>query len=266
MTKEFDKLKGDLNDETYKGFTIKFFKPYNNVVIGLTKKGDFYYETSDENKTFVLNRIKDAIDKLNKKPEITNPDGLESFWVKGSDKVISIRYDTDPQSPREWSNGSLLTLHHNRYDLPNELGLNSNNFDGWEDMKKSIKENNNVLMIRQISIYDHSGISLNVGNPTDRWDSGIVGFAVITKESWNEIMGNTPFSTSKGQKMIEQEIKDYNAYLNNEVYGFEIRKVDNFNVEDSVWGFFDSGFKSRSEFIEYILGEAGYKKSEVEEI
>lgn len=261
-----------LKQEKYKNYKIDFRKEFNGLVTVSRVMPDIlnqvhYLGVGFSSKDQTFDWIKDQIDSLTKKPDITNPDGLANYWVKGTNKIIRIRYDQDgAESPREWSNGTKFTLHHNRYNLPEELGIKSSQFNGWSEMKSYITKEFKPLMIRQVSMYDHSGLSFNVGSPTDRWDSGIVGFIVITPESWKEVMGDTPFTKKKGEDMINNELKTYDAWQRGDVYGFEVINGTNEDVEDSVWGFINSGFKSSSEFEEYLISEAGYKMSQVEEM
>ena len=265
-------MENNLNSEKYKGYTIDFRKEFNGMVTVSRVMPDIlnqvhYLGVGLPTKEETFNWIKDQIDSLTKQPDISNPDGLENFWVKGTNKVIRIRYSPDSgENPREWSNGTMFSLHHKRYNLPEELGIKSSEFGSWKEMKSYITKEFKPKMIRQVSMYDHSGVSLSLGSPTDRWDSGIVGFIVITKDSWKEVMGDTPFSQRKGEEMIKNELETYDAWQKGEVYGWEIINGTNENVEDSMGGFIYSGFKSSSEFNEYLVSEAGYSMKQVKEL
>lgn len=118
----------------------------------------------------------------------------------------------DPWDPRDNDNGTKLCLFHRRYDFPNELDAEP------ETPDKEQLEAWGVLGIWTVYAYEHGAITVrlgNGGNPyTCPWDSGALGFIAITKESWELVQGNTPYTDELGEAMAEAEIDEYDAYLN----------------------------------------------------
>lgn len=189
---------------------------------------------------------------------------METINYKGYD--INILPDHMPESPREWYNLSTLVLFHNRYSLPNELNIDPNDFEGWEEMEAFIKREYNPAIIRRVSMYDHSGISLSMSAPTCPWDSGYVGFILITKEDIREHYNIKRITSKYIEKVYERmkgELETYNDYLNGSVYGYSIQ-ADGF--EDALFGFYgydheESGLldNARNE-IDHHLKEKAYKR------
>lgn len=159
-------------------------------------------------------------------------------------------------SPREWDNLSHIWCWHRRYDLgdkdkdkPNEA-----NFSSWQELEDEIRRIKDVVWMRRIRMYDHSGIALSLGTSypfNDAWDSGWVGYIFLTRE---DILKNYGCKRI-GKKVLERAIKcaeaefdEYDAYVRGEVYGYRVVVDDGSEDDgteiDSCWGYFgDAGRK-----------------------
>lgn len=95
------------------------------------------------------------------------------------------------------------------------------------------------LVMLPVSIYDHSGVSIWLGSPTCKWDSGQVGFMYLTKKDALRELGNCTEENWKERAMecMEAEMKVYNCYISGDVYGFVIEDEDE-NEIDSCWGYY----------------------------
>lgn len=110
-------------------------------------------------------------------------------------------------------------------------------------VEQSKKEGLDPYVIRELFLYDHSGLSISTGPFSCYWDSGPLGFAIVTKEKaayeWGIKLDNPEF-VQKVNERIDAEVKDYNSYLMGECYGYVIRE-DGDEIEgeqlDSCWGF-----------------------------
>lgn len=100
------------------------------------------------------------------------------------------------------------------------------------------------LVISTISMLDHSGVSVWIGNPSDPWDSGIIGFIYQTKKDTIEQNGATEENWKEvAWENMEAEMSIYANYLEGECYGFVVEDKDGGQV-DSCWGYIgDSGIK-----------------------
>lgn len=109
------------------------------------------------------------------------------------------------------------------------------------------------IEILPLSIYDHSGITMYVGSPCDRWDSSYVGWAFMTKEDClknhveiikdekgNPVMeehqhenGKSTFSVktrplteetwrARADEIIRAEVETYDQYLQDDAWGYYI--------------------------------------------
>ena len=88
-------------------------------------------------------------------------------------------------------------------------------------------------------MYDHSGITISSSPFSCSWDSGQIGFALITKKQALEAcMVKTITKKTKkwAKKYLDASIKEYDSYLQGESYGYIIEDEDD-NELESYWGF-----------------------------
>lgn len=175
---------------------------------------------------------------------------METKFKLGNKELV-ITHDSQPENPRVWDNLTQILLFGkhkswgDNHDI--KLGEYSSRQDfidgGAEDIKRHFRRNGQtVLFIRAIHVYEHSGtaISLNYeGQFTCRFDSGTIGFIVITKEDLREnfyIKRITEKYKDKAWKILLGEFKTFSQFISGEVYQFELK--NGIEVVDSVCGFF----------------------------
>jgi hypothetical protein len=164
--------------------------------------------------------------------------------VVNDNYILRLYYDDSPSDPREDSNLTKMVCFHNRYSLGDDHDLNTDDFDGWDEMEKYLTGTEDPIVIKSLYLYDHGGITIGTRPFGDRWDSGQVGFVYIRKEDVRN-----EFSIKRcGQRITERcdvllqgEVETYDKYLRGEVYGYKVFKVtDGIEEEtDSCWGFYD---------------------------
>lgn len=198
--------------------------------------------------------------------------------VDGKEYLLTVEQDDCAESPREWDNLCTMICWHRHYSLGDKhdyddvdeflerlcyevlhkdddeiYGLNS------QDKLKMLKESN-LILIKPINMYDHSGITVSTSNGypyNDRWDAGCIGFIYVRKKTILEECGYATEENWKdtAEDFIEAEMKTYDQYLRGEVYGFKLTKIitqqdkcphcgevireyDEEVEEDSCWGFY----------------------------
>lgn len=153
---------------------------------------------------------------------------------------LMIGYDSCVDSPREWDNlGQICVSNRCKY-ADDESGLA--NTLTWHDLDKDIETlERKGYIVLPLSVYDHSGVTMYVGTPCDRWDSGRIGFYIASKENICKIYGVKRISKKlleKVESIMESEIKIYNAYLNGQVFRFIL--LHNNEEVDSCGGFYEA--------------------------
>jgi hypothetical protein len=94
-------------------------------------------------------------------------------------------------------------------------------------------EGEKVLAIYPVVKYEHSGVVYRLGTAKG-FDYSNDGFYIITEKSQKE----TGVDRKDFEKVIQEEIKIYNKYVNGEVYRFELYDEQGEQI-DSCGGFYD---------------------------
>jgi hypothetical protein len=178
-----------------------------------------------------------------------------TLLIKKTAKGFEARYltpDNDPIDPREDENLGNMICFHKRYTLGDKTDLNSDMFDGWQEMYDYLIKEKKAIIILPLYLYDHSGISMKVGSfqgllPQGHaeFDSGQVGFIYVTKEDLKRI----GILKSRAEKSLQSEVEVYNDYIQGNVYCI-VKETYNHNKEqvdyDVCGGYFgyDEALKS----------------------
>lgn len=167
---------------------------------------------------------------------------------------LTIAHDDFPDNPRYWDNVWKLICWHRRYELgdkhdfkdPRDFLVDmARQFTNLSEEEIEDKTNSELLdtlsksdkvLIRPIYMYDHSGLSFstNIDYPfNDPWDSGQLGWAYTTKLD--------EYSKDELERILEQELRVYEQYVNGQCYCFILEKhlqYDQWDVIESVGGFY----------------------------
>lgn len=181
----------------------------------------------------------------------------ESFEHRGL--TIEIHYDPEPLNPRrEYEHETTMALFHRNYDLGDENhGIDSEDFDGWEEMSLHIEKKLKAVVILPVYLIDHSGLAVRSGpffEDPGGWDSGVVGFIFQTakgiREQWmlprNKKLTDEQIAAALNG--LEIEIGEYNDYLSGNCYGYVIEDADGDHLE-SCWGFLGDDTYCKAEAI-----------------
>ncbi len=147
------------------------------------------------------------------------------------DNNISILYDNDPISPREWDNICIIHIGHRSYSFGDK---SYNDYESIEEARKEARNNGDIVL--PLYMYDHSGITISLTPFSCRWDSGQVGFVQIPREKMLKEFNKKIFTKKLKEKALEiakREVETLDSYICGNVYGFVINEY-----EDSCWGYY----------------------------
>lgn len=123
---------------------------------------------------------------------------------------ISIDQSDYSESPLDWSTaserGATFVLSHNRYDLPNELDVDFDEYSNWGELaKENVPEGQPVYKF--VRWYEHSGIAVSLSDSPNvgGWDSGCVG--VVYGES---------------EEVLESVFSEWKQYTEGDVWSYLI--------------------------------------------
>jgi hypothetical protein len=175
-------------------------------------------------------------------------EALKSYTNEKTGETLNIYPDEMGQSPREWDNLCKMVFFGNHRHLGDKHNVQlDETFTSREDFMERgaelVTKQLDAAVCIPIHLYSHSGtsISTSYSYPYNcRWDSGTIGFAVVTKEAIrNEysVKRVTKKLIEKATSVAEAEVETLNQYISGEVYGFEVIDKDGKQI-DSCWGFF----------------------------
>lgn len=183
-----------------------------------------------------------------------------------------LHYDTDPQNPRNDCNLGELYLKGGRNSRTvNETSLNDYvrywdketrtwNEDQIEDLSRDEFEKyldkEGYLWLR-VYKYEHGGVAYNTTGFSCKWDSGQVGYIIVSKKTVRKEYGIKRITQKWNDKILDYlkgEIEMYSDWANGDVYGYRISKLsednpiqdaqstnllyEDFAEIESCWGFF----------------------------
>lgn len=149
--------------------------------------------------------------------------------------TLKIFIDYDPENPRNYDNVSTFYCFHRSYNLGDQHDIDHNDYNSFKEM---VEENFNLDdIVLPLFLYDHSGITISTRSFSCVWDSGQIGFAVITKEQIIKEFGEYNGRTKQSARLaIEREVEIYDRYLRGDVYRYETS--DGRKIIDEVGGYY----------------------------
>jgi len=180
-------------------------------------------------------------------------------------ELLKIYRDENPESPRTRCNIGVMVCWHRMYDLGDKHG-----FRTPDDFREWVKKNKHPVVI-PLYLYDHSGISISVNDnyPFNyRWDSMQVGYIYATRDAIIKEYGKCgKEEIVKAMGHLMGEVETYNQYLEGDIYGFELCKIEvcktchavSEEIIDSCWDFYGDDPLTNG-MLEHLVNEKEWKK------
>lgn len=146
---------------------------------------------------------------------------------------VEILHDPDTESPRNWECVGIMHCAHKRYNLGDPGAETPFVDDDWH----TAVVRDDVLVWRPIYLYDHSGITISHTPFECRWDSGLLGWHYVRKETAHKEWPNTTGDEliAKAEHMLECELKVYDAFIRGDCWGYRVLDADG-EETDACWG------------------------------
>lgn len=160
-----------------------------------------------------------------------------------------------------WENGSGWTMLVNKYGNGSTKDYEKCDEIVESIIQKSIKKN---YIILSLYLYEHSGITMRTTPFSDPWDSGQVGYIYASIEKIKKEYDWKLLSKKRRQKIIdllEAEVKEYDAYLCEEIYCYDISNDEEDHIH-SCCGFYGDSYDY---MIEDAKGQIDYYVEKKEE-
>ena len=162
---------------------------------------------------------------------------------------LVLSYDTWAESPREWDNLTKMLFFGKHKHLGDKHTINADDYNGWNELEQAIRKEYDVVMIKKVYAYIHSGMTISTQSFSCPWDSGVLGFVIITKAdlrkeyNWKVLTQKRINEVSNRlDNIIDGEVKILDYYISGEVYQYSVETNDG-EIEDSCAGFYGNDFK-----------------------
>lgn len=155
---------------------------------------------------------------------IINKTTISVKYIDTTGYIVTMSIDYDPINEREHDNNlTTMICGHKKYNIGDKT-FNADDYSGWDDLKHHLIDAEGALYIQPLSLYDHSGISLSLGNKRD-FNSGVVGFIYTTYEMIEEygLDINSSDIVKQVYDIMQDEIARYNCYIQGEIYDINIK-------------------------------------------
>jgi hypothetical protein len=230
--------------------------------LGSNRIVDYVYRTCDINqvKICLLKNILYICNQLKPKQ------AMETYKLSNG-RTLRMVQDDSVDSPRDWDNLSRMIFFGKYGYLGDKHSFDFDcEFDSRDEFiekgSEIVKKEFNCVIVKPVHCYLHSGLGISTSYEYPyncRWDSGTIGFAIVTKEDIRKEYNVKRIGQKHidlADKVLEGEVKTLNQYVSGEVYGFVIEDSDG-TVEDSCYGFYGSDIKTNG-----ILGYLSVEDNE----
>lgn len=188
-------------------------------------------------------------------------DPTQSLECKIGEKQyrFEVLVDPDPQSPRENENLGTILYNHRRYVLGDDLIK----FSSFEEYLESANLSVEEVVSLPVYLLDHSGLTLSTTDFQDQWDSGCVGVIFTTFDKIKKEYGVEEVDPDLMERVgliLDNEVAEFNTYLNKEIYGFRLcekNSTGEWAEVESGWNFYGSDVNENGmlEFLEPEIAE-----------
>lgn len=146
--------------------------------------------------------------------------------MKNNNVYLKIWLDSGDCNPRKYNdNLTIMYCFSRKYNLGDKHNYKEEDFENWEDFKKQLMKDQDILIIKPVYLYDHGCITIKTTPFSCRWDSSQVGYIFITKDSLKSAYVNVKLTDEELNNLIESDIREYDHYIRGEVYGYSIIKT-----------------------------------------
>ena len=183
---------------------------------------------------------------------------LDTIYKDEHGQFFKFFYDDSTDSPRNDTNVATILTWERDYDSPDENndtfeefaekhGVNvSKKWDLDSVMEAMRKEGYYVIPVYAL----HHGVShYSIDDFNDPWDSGVAGIAFCKKQK------GLPDNDEYLRMIIDQEIKEYDAWVNGEIYGIDLLGQDETVLDESVG--YMMPYENRIEVLKDMLSSVG---------
>jgi hypothetical protein len=165
-----------------------------------------------------------------------------TYDLPNGNKLV-VEQEECAESPRQWCNLAKMIFFgkHSHLGDKHDHKILASHYNGWRELRRAIEEAYDVACIVPVYAYSHSGMTIATTPFSCRWDSGQLGFAIITKKDLRNNYGikrcTKKYKDYGVNIHIKAEVETLDQFISGEVYMFQVQDSDG-NDLDSCGGFY----------------------------
>lgn len=168
---------------------------------------------------------------------------IGTIYKDNRNHFFKLFYDEYSDSPRSEFSENLATIltWEDDYDSPDEnpdtieefakkYGVDVSQEWHFDDLLSAMRKEGYYVV--PVYALHHGASHYSINDFHDKWDSGVVGIAFCNRQ--DSLVDNDDYF----RKVIDQQVKEYDAWLNGEIYGITLLdRVE--EVMDESWGYME---------------------------
>ena len=147
----------------------------------------------------------------------------------GGKVIFRVHYDMDPRNPREEEPFISIVGWHRKYHVSDRDMLEFRDRDAF---LASVRPED---IVRPLYMYEHGAVALSTTPYSDKWDSRQLGYVLVTPERLERI-GLKSSDTEMIERNVDAELKEFQAYMNGEIYQIDAHRMVDGDVLETVVG------------------------------
>ena len=162
-----------------------------------------------------------------------------------NNRTLELNQEECAESPREWDNVCKMVFIGAKSHLGDKHQLHETQ-ESFEAHQEYVAKELDAAYIAPVYAYSHSGMTISLEPFSCPWDSGKLGWVVMTKEALRENYGVkrvTKQLIEKAMVHVKGEVETLDQYIRGEIYYFNIETEDG-ETEDSCGGFYGSDIQT----------------------
>ena len=149
--------------------------------------------------------------------------------------TIKIWHDEDCSHPRrDRDTFGHMVCFHKKYDIGDRHSYRSGDYRSWDDFKQALCRDEDIAVMLNLYMYDHSGITISTLPFSCPWDSGQIGFVYFTRTDLLKEFGCkrvTKKQRERFESILRDLVEEYDLYLRGHAYGYTIYDANGDTLE-----------------------------------
>lgn len=109
-----------------------------------------------------------------------------------------------------------FVLKHKRYSFPCDIEIDFDQFDSWDEVEGYLVKTYKPLAISRVFMMDHGGIYISLSSYNDQWDSGVIGFIMVTRENLKK--AGLPITKKKAEELLKRDFESLRIWAEGDIY------------------------------------------------